>query len=118
MNPEHFMCPFRLVPFRKVPDRLGVRFRPTIMGSDNETENKKGFPFIEVKPASGAVGGDGSFLFAAHSRKDVLFAHICTGMIALHRCHESSPHRARITTKLGECMLHEVESLRCQVWGL
>ena len=26
--------------------------------------------------------------------------------IAIHRCHESSPHRTRVTTKLGERMLH------------
>ena len=30
----------------------------------------------------------------------------CFSHIALHRCRESSPHRTRVTTKLGERMLH------------
>ena len=40
-----------------------------------KTENKTGFPFIVLKPASSAVGSDGSFLFTAYTRKNVLFAH-------------------------------------------
>ena len=43
------------------------------MGS--ETENTTGFPFIVQKPVSSAVGSDGSFLDAACTRKNVLFAH-------------------------------------------
>ena len=42
---------------------------------DRKTENETGFPFIVLKPASSAVGSDGSFLFAAYTRKNVLFAH-------------------------------------------
>ena len=44
--------------------------------SSQKTENNTGFPFI-LKPASGAVGtrSDGSFLFAAYTRKNVFFAH-------------------------------------------
>ena len=39
-----------------------------------KTENKTGFTFIVLKPASSAVG-DGPFLFAAYTRQNVLFAH-------------------------------------------
>ena len=73
-------------------------------------KNKTRFPFIVQKPASSAVGSDGSFLIAAYTRKNVL------SHLELHRRHKSSPHRARITTKLGECMLHYAESPCCQVW--
>ena len=83
-----------------------VDLRPTIIVP--ETENKTAFPFIVLKPAGSAVGSDGSFLFAAYTRKNVL------SHIARHRCHESSPHRTRIATKLGERMLHYDESPRCQ----
>ena len=38
-----------------------------------KSENKTGFPFIVLKPASSAVG-NGSFLFAAYTRKNVIFA--------------------------------------------
>ena len=78
--------------------RTRTYFRPpTIMGS--ETANETGCPFIVLKPASNAVGSDGSFLIAYTEKTS--FSHI-----ALQRCHESSPHRAWITTKLGERMLH------------
>ena len=40
-----------------------------------KSENKTGFPFIVLKPASSAVGSDGSFLFTAYTRKNVLCAH-------------------------------------------
>ena len=43
--------------------------------SYQKTENKTDFPFIVLKPASSAVGSDGSFLFAAYTRKNVFFAH-------------------------------------------
>ena len=44
--------------------------------SFQKTENKTGFPFIVLKPASSSpVGSDGSFLFTACIRKNVLFAH-------------------------------------------
>ena len=42
---------------------------------DRKTENKIGFPFIVLKPASSAVGSDGSFPVAAYTRKNVLFTH-------------------------------------------
>ena len=61
-----------------------------------KTENKRGFPFIVQKSASSAAGSDGSFLDAACTRKK------CFSHIALHRCHVSSPHRTRITAKLGD----------------
>ena len=69
------------------------------MGSENR-KKKAGFPFIVLKPTSIAIGSDGSFLFAAYTEKT------CFSDIALHRCHESSPHRTRATTKLGERVLH------------
>ena len=40
-----------------------------------KTENETGFPFIVLKPASSAVGFDGSFVIAAYARKNVFFAH-------------------------------------------
>ena len=48
--------------------------RPTIIVPE-KTKKKKSFPFIALKPASSAVCSDGSFLFAAYTRKNVLFAH-------------------------------------------
>ena len=38
---------------------------------DRKTERKTGHLFSVLKPASSAVGSDGSFLIAAHSRKSV-----------------------------------------------
>ena len=43
--------------------------------SYQKTENKTDFPFIVLKPASSAVGSDRSFLDAAYTRKNMLFAH-------------------------------------------
>ena len=42
--------------------------------SSQKTENQTGFPFIVLKHASSAVCSDGSFLFPAYTRKNVLFA--------------------------------------------
>ena len=54
--------------------------------SFQKTENKTDFPFILLKLASSAVGSHGSFLFAAHTRKNVLFAHSTSP-----RCESSLP---------------------------
>ena len=53
-----------------------------------------------LKPASSAVGSDGSFLSLPTQEKT------CFSYIALHPYRDSSPHRTRIATKLGERMLH------------
>ena len=68
-------------------------------GGSAKTDNNKGFPWVVQKTASSAVGSDGSF-YTLPTHQKTCFSHI-----ALHRCHVSRPHRARITTKLGECML-------------
>ena len=47
--------------------------RPTIIVPENRKQT--GFSFIVLKPVSSAVGSDGSFLFTAYTRKNVLFAH-------------------------------------------
>ena len=47
-----------------VPD-----IRPTMMGSENRKQNRFSLP------ESIAVGSDGSFLYAAYTRKYVLFVH-------------------------------------------
>ena len=40
-----------------------------------QQKTKQVYPFIVQKPASSAVGSDESFLYAAYTRKNVLFAH-------------------------------------------
>ena len=47
---------------------------------DRKTEDKTGFPFIVLKPASSAVGSDGSFLFPAYTSENVLFAYSTSPM--------------------------------------
>ena len=41
---------------------------------DRKTEKQAGFPFMVLKPASSAVGSDGTFLFADYAGKNVIFA--------------------------------------------
>ena len=48
--------------------------RPTIMVPENRNPPPPGFPFVVLKLVSSAVGSDGPFLFAACTRKNVLFA--------------------------------------------
>ena len=75
---------------------LGLK--PTNVRSENRKQNR--ISFIVLKPASSAVGSDESFLYATTQEK------ACFSHIALSRCLESLSHEARITTKLGERMLH------------
>ena len=50
--------------------------RPTIMVSENRKQTRISLHRAErLEPASSAVGSDGSFLFAAYTRKNVLLAH-------------------------------------------
>ena len=63
-------------------------------------KKKTGFPFIVLKPVSSAVSSDGSFLFTAYTRKNVVFAQSTSPL------PESSPHRTRVATKLGGRMNH------------
>ena len=63
--------------------------RPTIIAPKIRKQNRF------LKPASSAVGSDGSFLSLPTQEKT------CFSHIPLHRCCESSPHRTPVTTKLG-----------------
>ena len=69
------------------------------MGLENRKQNRFALHRTDTREQS-AASSDGSFLYAAYRRKK-MFLHT-----ALDGRHESSPHRARITTKLGGCMLH------------
>ena len=64
---------------------------------DRKTENKTGFPLCGVETHTRL----GLLSFCSTAAKKTSFSHI-----ALHRFRESSPHRTRVTTKLGERMLH------------
>ena len=64
---------------------------------DRKTENKTVFPFVVLKPTQGS----GCSRSVSAAAKKTCFSHI-----ALRRCRESSPHKTRVTTELGERMLH------------
>ena len=74
---------------------------------DRQTENKKGFPLHGLEPTQ-CFGFSRSVRQQREKRVFRIY-------IAHHRCHEPSPHRTRLTTKLGERMLHQDDSPCCKV---
>ena len=60
----------------------------------------KVFPFVVLKPAQGS-GFYCSVPQPARTAIKMCFSHTALGC-----CHESSPHRTQIMTRLGGCMLH------------
>ena len=50
-------------------------FGPTTTCTGSESRKKTRFPFVQ-KPASSAVGSDGSYPYSTYTRENVLFAHI------------------------------------------
>ena len=76
---------------------FGWFVRPTMI---SENRNQQDFPSPYRNPR--AVPSAVIFLFCSLPTQEKT----CLSHVALHRCHESSPHSPRMMTKLGECMLH------------
>ena len=73
---------------------------------DRKTENITGFPYC-----CGETHTKLRLLLIGSTAAKKM----CFSQVALHRCRESSPHRTRVTTKLGERKLRQAERPRCQV---
>ena len=60
---------------------------------DRKTENKAGFPFVVLNPARSALGSDESFLFAAYTRKIVLFGHSTSPLPRVLASQDTGDHQ-------------------------
>ena len=89
---------------------------PTIMGKKTNRIS----PLV-LKPASSAVGSDGSFLFAAYTRKDVVFAHRTSPLPGVLASQDTGHHQiwrayAPLSWESSLPSLLAVRGLCLEVW--